>query len=160
MSRTTTKVESPEKFASQIADSLLRGKGTGLKRDCKLGPVSDEDRRRLQRLTGETVEVFNNRIIEKLRNIADKAANVIERKLDGDEFKTGELAFVLTSSIDKMNTLSGREQVQHSSVNIQVNNYGTAQGPSKAELLASLNGAKFATPVSDSPEPAIDLKTA
>jgi hypothetical protein len=126
--------------ADQLADittaSLLQGKSPH--HDPKLGPATDADRRSIVRVTGEAIEVFNARISEKLRIICDKSADRIQEKLDQDAFKPGELGFIFSVAHDKRQSLDGNNQLRAASVNIQVNNYGPADSPSKEAILASL----------------------
>jgi len=127
----------PEYLADLTATALIEGKGQALRRNPRLGPVTEEDRVMMQRVTGETVEQFNSRLSEKLRTIADKTASRIEEKLDKDQFKTSELGFILTVAEDKRTRLDGTQQLHGSSVNIQVNNFGPS---SKDALLDQLDG--------------------
>ncbi len=136
----------PDELAESVACAITSGQS--LNRSPMLGPVTEYDRRQLARITGETVDQFNDRLAQKLRVIADKAADRIEAKLDGDNFKTSELAFVLSVAHDKRLTLDGSRALQNASVNIQVNNYGSAP---KDSLLADLDGLSHAKRVTASP---------
>ena len=60
-------------------------------------------------------------------------ADLLRRK---DELKPGEIAYALSVTVDKQAALDGRSQLASNSVNIQVNNYGTA--PTKSSLLDQL----------------------
>lgn len=129
----------PDKLAEDLAESLLRNKGAGLRRDPKLGHITERDARALTRITGLTVEEFNARLVEKLNHIADLASDRIIEKLEANEFKANELGFIQSVAIDKRAMVDGRNQVNAASVNIQVNNYGSA---SKDDLLAMLSGPR------------------
>lgn len=131
----TKRIYAPEELAQSVVESISEGKG--LRRSPHLGPVTEEDRRTLTRITGESVEVFNERIALSLRDIADLATQRIKEKLEGDEFKAGELGFILSVAHDKRLSLDGSRALNASSVNIQVNNYG---GTPKESLLADLDG--------------------
>lgn len=116
-------------------------------------PVTDSDRQMLNRIARETAEEFNERIGMKLRAIGDKVLAKIEEKLDADQFKTSELAFVYSVAHDKRLSLDGSRALQNASVNIQVNNFGPNP---KESLLNELEGLRNVTPPppqKSSPEP-------
>lgn len=141
----TKRIYDPEQLAEVTATALAQGKG--LRASPLLGKVSDDDRLVLSRITGETVEVFNERIALKLRDIADLASLRIEQKLMNNEFKSGELGFILSVAHDKRLSLDGSRALNNASVNIQVNNFGTAP---KDQLLGELDGlglSKNVTPL-------------
>ena len=136
----------PDSLAENLATAVIDGKG-GIRRSPFLGPVTLDDRKTLARITGEPVEVFNERFAQKLRIVSDKAIDRIEQKLDNDEFKTGELAFVMTSATDKRLALDGSRALQNASVNITVNQFGPHP---KDQLLSELDGlsnAKLVSPI-------------
>lgn len=54
------------------------------------------------------------------------------------QIKPDALAYTLAVLVDKAATLEGRNQINASTVNVQVNHYGTS-GPSKADILAGLS---------------------
>jgi len=141
----------PDQLAENLVTGVLSGR-VGIKRSPSLGMVTADDKRTLARITGEPVEVFNERFAQKLRVISDKAVDRIEQKLDNDEFKTGELAFVMTSATDKRLAIDGSRALQTASVNIQVNNYGSSP---KEALLADLDGLGNIKQVSPLPSQAV-----
>jgi len=106
--------------------------------------ISADDRTHLQRITGETVEAFNERIAQKLRDIADLAADRIQQHLEADNFKPGELGFIYSVAHDKRLSLDGSRALNNASVNIQVNNFGASP---KETLLSELDGMTNVTPL-------------
>lgn len=137
-----------DKLATQVADSLIAGKGTGIRRDPKLGAVTSRDLETIQRITGESADQFNERISLRLREVEDKAINRIIEHLDADNFKTSELAFVMTSAHDKRTMTDGSRQINASSVNVLINYNGTG---TKSALLDQLEG-KIAKAVNEAAE--------
>ncbi len=133
--RSDKKTYDPKELAENVAATISQGKG--LRRSPNLSAVSVEDRRQLTRITGESVEIFNERIALNLREIADLATQRIREKLESDEFKAGELGFILSVAHDKRLSLDGSRALNNASVNIQVNNYGSAP---KETLLGELDG--------------------
>lgn len=129
----------PAQVAEGIAEKLVTGKGGEIKNLSKR-PASDTDRMLFQRITGESVEVFNSRLSSMLGEVSEDVVHVIKRKLAMDEFKPGELAFLFSVMHDKRLSMDGRAQVSNASINVQVNNYGSAT--SKADLIAMLEGRK------------------
>lgn len=127
----------PEKLSDALASKLLSG-DPHIRNDAKLRAISEDDRRMLQRVTGETVEVFNRRITEKLRVIEDMAAERAIEALERDEFKPSELGFILSVAHDKRTHIDGSSSLA-ASVGTQVNNFYLS---SKEELIASLDGRK------------------
>ncbi len=142
----TKKVYNVEELADLATSAVIAGKGKGLQNSPRLGPVTEEDRCHIARITGESVEVFNEHMASRLRLIADKAASRIEEKLDNNEFKSGELGFILSVAHDKRLSLDGSRALNNSSVNIQVNNFGTNP---KAALLSELDGMTNVSPSTD-----------
>lgn len=127
----------PAKLAEQVTRSLIEGKGSGLRRDPRLGNVTDADIKVIARITGETVEKFNARITEKLRIIEDLAAERAIEALEAGAFKPSELGFILSVAHDKRTHIDGTSQLTNASVNVQINNFGS---PSKSALLDQLEG--------------------
>lgn len=128
-----------------LADSIIPKimSGHPLRPHHSLGHITDHDRRTLTRITGESVEVFNERIATKLRDIADIAADRIREKLESDQFKPGELGFILSVAHDKRLSLDGSRALNNASVNVQINNYGSSP---KETLLADLDGLSPSKP--------------
>ena len=126
---------SPQKLVNDLAVATLEGRGLGLKKHPKLGYVTEEDKRLFQRIVGITVEEFNQRLIGKLDNLADK---IVDRMLDTvEDTPLNSLGFNLAVAIDKRQRLAGLNATQGANVNIQVNNYGSL---SKEEIVARLSG--------------------
>lgn len=98
-------------------------------------PPSQTDLDRLNRVLGISVDEFNRRMSERLAILSNKIANRIEEKIDGDEFKPGELGFIFGVAEDKRRALDSRTQMGSAQVNIQVNNYGDK---SREEILRDL----------------------
>ncbi len=138
----------PSELADSVAEALLNGEG--LRRSPHLGTVSDDDRRRLQRITGETVDQFNDRIRQKLNLIADLASDRVIEKLEANEFKASELGFIQSVAFDKGLALSGRSQVQNASINTVINVFGSTP---KDSLIASLMGRHSPSPIEAIPCP-------
>lgn len=128
-----------EAWATHIAERIVaNGGSTTLRNDARLGIISKNDRRAVQRIVGGSVDAFNARLSEKLCTLADKIANRMEEHLDGDRFKPGELSFALATVEDKRRQLDGRNALASGSVNVQINNYGATR--SREEVLASIEG--------------------
>lgn len=126
---------SPQKLVNDLAVATLEGRGLGLKKHPRLSYVTEEDKRLFQRIVGITVEEFNQRLIGKLDNLADK---IVDRMLDTvEDTPLNSLGFNLAVAIDKRQRLAGLNAVQGANVNIQVNNYGSL---SKEEIVARLSG--------------------
>jgi hypothetical protein len=143
----TKKVYNIEQLADAAASAVIIGKGRGLQKSPLLGPVTSNDRETIKRITGESVEVFNEHMASRLRLIADKAASRIEEKLDNNEFKSGELGFILSVAHDKRLSLDGSRALNNSSVNIQVNNFGPTPKDSLLSELDGLGSVKQVSPI-------------
>ncbi len=139
----TKKVYNVERLADLAVAAVIEGKGRGIAKSHRLLPVSEIDRTHFARITGETVEVFNEHMANRYRTIADKAAQRIEEKLDSDQFKSGELGFILSVAHDKRLSLDGSRALNNASVNIQVNNFGPNP---KDQLLTELDGMTNVSP--------------
>lgn len=137
----------PKEVAGQLAEKILTGKGAGITGLAKV-PASREDRRIFQRIAGTSVEEFNAMLSQELGGISTEVLAVIKQKLANDEFKTSELAFLFSVMHDKRLSMDGRAQVTNASINVQINQYGSAV--SKADLISMLEGRG---PVTDLAEP-------
>lgn len=131
----------PEELADKVVDRVIMGKGITPQTTAK--PMTDQDRTTLARYAGEAIEVFNERVALKLREVGDLALARIKQKLENDEFKPGELGFIYSVAQDKRLALDGSRQLANATVNVQVNNFGM----SKEQLLAELDGLGNAKPV-------------
>jgi hypothetical protein len=123
----------PEQFIQHTADKILSGSFMGLK-STNAGAPTEQDRRTLTRICGLTAEDFNARLSTKMGELADRVVGEISSRLP--EFKTSELAYVLSVLEDKRGTLNGRVSLTSSQVNVQINNYGEVK--SKEQILDSL----------------------
>lgn len=131
----TKRTYPPSDLIDGCVDNLLKGKKLiKLRRDTSL-PVSERDAIMLKRISGLSVDEFNEHLSARLRTIADKTVSRLEEKIDQDLIKPESIAFTLAVIEDKRARLEGRNQLQNASVNIQVNNYGKQ---SKAELIKQL----------------------
>lgn len=135
-----------EDTAERAAMALIDGNGSGLRTHPALSHMTEADRNSLQRAMKEPIEIFNARLSEKLRCLADRITDRIGEKLDVDAFKPGELPFALSVVEDKRVRLDGTHALNNASVNQQVNNFFIGS-VSKDALLASLDGrTKIAQP--------------
>lgn len=128
----------PVQVAELMTEKLITGKGGEIV--SRAGKASEKDQQIFKRIVGESVEVFNSRLSSMLGEVSEDVVHVIKRKLANDEFKPGELAFLFSVMHDKRLSMDGRSQVSNASINVQVNNYGSAT--SKADLIAMLEGRK------------------
>lgn len=127
----------PDDLAERTATALINGNGR-LRTSRSLAPVSEIDKRLLTRITGLSVDAFNERLSDKLGIIADKAADKLLEKLEADAINPNSLGFNLAVAIDKRSVIDGRTQLHASSVNVTVNNFN-ARSP-KAAILDALAG--------------------
>lgn len=139
----TKRTYDPKELAENVALSISQGRS--LRNSPYMKEATEEDRRQIARVVGETVEAFNERVALNLREIADLATQRIKEKLEADQFKPGELGFILSVAHDKRLSLDGSRALQMSSVNIQVNNFGPAP---KEALLGELDGLSSIKPAS------------
>ncbi len=102
--------------------------------------ISEPERQSLSRAIRMDVDEWRAEFAAKLRETGSALlADLHARK---DELKAGELAYSLAVCVDKAATLEGRSQLNASSVNIQVNNFGPT---SKDALLSQLFGTSTHT---------------
>ncbi len=97
--------------------------------------ISEREKESLSRAIGKDVDLWRADFAQALRRTGTKLLQRLEDSID--DIKPDALAYSLAVVADKAAALDGRNQVNAASVNIQVNNYGSA---SKEELLAALNG--------------------
>jgi len=152
----TKRTYDPEALADVVATKVLAG--GKITPTAQTGPITSTDAALLNRIAGQSVEVFNEYMATRLRTVADKTLQRIEEKLDSDSFKSGELGFILSVAHDKRLSLDGSRALQSSSVNIQVNNYGASP---KEALLADLDGLSSAKQVQppDYPPKPVETKS-
>ena len=98
-------------------------------------PPTEADKKRVATILGMSLEVFNQRMAERLAILSDKISKRIEEKIDEDKFKPSELGFIFSVTEDKRRALDARAQVGAAQVNIQVNNYGEK---SREEIMEAL----------------------
>jgi hypothetical protein len=127
---------STEEFVQRTADKLMAGNFTGLK-SSTAGPPTEHDRRTFMRICGLTPEDFNARLSTRMGELADRVVGEISERLP--DFKTSELAYVLSVLEDKRGTLNGRVSLTGSQVNVQINNFGDK---SKEQIIESLFPSK------------------
>jgi hypothetical protein len=103
-------------------------------------PPKDSDRIALARVCGISAEEFEKRLSNKLAAVADAVIEKIFDKIEGDEFKTGELSFLLAVALDKKARVDGKTNMGGMTVNNQVNIY-SGDGPfSRKAIMDSLAG--------------------
>jgi hypothetical protein len=129
--------EERKKLVDAAATAILEGRS--LRRDPRLGPVSDNDRKVFVRVAGMSVEKFNAELANELSDVSAAVIAKIKGKLESDEFKASELAFVLSVAEDKRARLTGQNMLTNAQINVQVNNYGER---SKDDIIGSLFGNK------------------
>lgn len=95
----------------------------------------------LSRTLRMPIEEFRAELGQQLRETTAELLAITRRDLE--LIKPDSRAYTLAVLIDKAQALEGRNQVNNASVNIQVNNYGSA---TKDSLLASLQGRTQTTP--------------
>jgi len=131
----------PDALAEGLADRIIAGRGIPLSPLARAGPVTEQDRSHIARITGIPAEEFQAMISAKLQIIADKTASRVLEKLDGDEQKLSDLNMTLAISIDKLAAISGRT-AQSGNVSVTVNNYGQM---TREQMMAEV--AKDAKPI-------------
>jgi hypothetical protein len=105
-------------------------------------PISQQERDSLSRAIRMDVDQWRLQFTAKLRETGSALLDDLLRRKD--QLKAGELAYSLAVCVDKASILDGRSQLNASSVNIQVNNFGNA---SKSSLLDQLSGQLTPLPV-------------
>ncbi len=99
--------------------------------------LGQDEKQSLARAIRMDVDEWRSEFAAKLRETGSALlADLHARK---DELKAGELAYSLAVCVDKAAALEGRSQLNASSVNIQVNNFGPT---SKDALLSQLFGTQ------------------
>lgn len=134
-----------EELAQATAEAILQGKRSPLTLS-SVGPVTDEDKRVITRITGEPAEAFQSRLTSKLEAMADKTADIIMDRLDEDPtskaaFRPDTLPSILAIALDKLQALSGRAS-SIGSVHVQINNITSSDRPTAMSSLRSLRGDK------------------
>ncbi len=104
------------------------------KQACK--PISQEEKDSLSRAIRMDVDEWRMHFGAQLRQAGDEALTQLRAKMG--EIKPESLAYTLAVLVDKASAMEGRNQLQNATVNVQVNNYGTA-GPTKADILSGLS---------------------
>lgn len=98
-------------------------------------PLSDDQKDLLGRALRMDVDEFRAQFSAQLRSTGALLLDQLQAR--ANELKPGEIPFALSVMVDKAASLDGRNALQNASVNIQVNNYGTAP---KDNLLSELDG--------------------
>lgn len=139
----TKRTYHPEALVETLVDRFASTGSMQLKAAPQIGHVTDEDRRMIQRVTGLSAEQINARIIEKMAAIADATADRVLEKLAADEFRPGELGFILSVAIDKRQALDGSRALASANVHNQILVVGDK---SRDELMDLLEGRKRLIP--------------
>jgi len=142
----TKRTYNADALAEVVVNKIITGKP--IAPTPQTGPITKETHSTLTRIAGESMAVFDARIAEKLSRIADKLADQIEATVDGGKFKPGELGFIFSVMHDKRQSLNGRTSLQNASINVVVNNFGSAP---KEQLLSELDGLTHAKNVTEVP---------
>lgn len=138
----TRKTYTPQVLVNKLAMATLQGNGLGLRKSPHLAGVTEDDRRLFQRIVGISVDEFNQRLGNKLDQLADR---IVDRMLETvDDTPLPTLGFNLSVAIDKRQRLTQMAAAGNANVNIQVNNYGQL---SKEEILAKLMGKPVASAI-------------
>jgi ATP-dependent exoDNAse (exonuclease V) beta subunit len=127
------KYDEAELVATAV-ESILTGKAVA-KVLPTLGAPTHADAQMLKRVAGLSIDEFNARLSQKLSAISDKVADEIYQRLEANQFKSGELGFVLAISEDKRSRLDGRTALAGTTVNVQVNNNYDGPRPERDEVL-------------------------
>lgn len=127
----------PDKLLERVV--LAATGGTAFSGINRQREISEREKESLSRAIGRDVEQWRAEFAVALRRTGSKLLQRLEDSID--DIKPDALAYSLAVVADKASALDGRNQVNAASVNIQVNNYGTA---SKESLLAMLNGQEMA----------------
>ncbi len=99
--------------------------------------LGEDEKQSLSRAIRMDVDEWRAEFASKLRETGSALlADLHARK---NELKAGEIAYSLAVCVDKAAVLEGRSQLNASSVNIQVNNFGPT---SKDALLSQLFGGQ------------------
>jgi hypothetical protein len=101
--------------------------------------IAPKEKDALSRVIGRDVEEWRMEFAAALRRTGTKLLQRLEDKID--DIKPDALAYSLAVVADKASAIEGRNQVNAASVNIQVNNYGSA---SKEDLISLLSGSQTA----------------
>lgn len=143
----------PAALASDLADSILSGKGVPIGSLARVGPLTENDRTTCLRITGKSAEEFQAMITARTQDVALLTIDLIKEKLtsEPDKQKLYELTGLFAVSMDKLAALSGRTG-SAGNVSVQINNFGTLN---RSELLSMAKGAINGTPHAH--PPAIEL---
>lgn len=147
----TKRTYDPLPLAETIAATLLAGKSLPVSPMTRSGPITEDDRRTIVRITGKTAEEFQGLITARTQEVAILAIDLIKEKLtnEPDKQKLYELTGLFAVSMDKLAALSGRNS-SGGNVSVQINNYGTL---SRDQLLGMAKGSTNGQPSQPAPEP-------
>lgn len=134
---------SAEALAQAAANRILSGSPLV---SAQTGPVTQDDRKLIARITGEPAEAFQARITAKLEAMADQTADLIFQTLKEEPgsktaFRPDTLPSLMAIAIDKIQALSGRT-ASIGSVHLQVNNFNSSDRSSVLGNLKTLRGDK------------------
>jgi hypothetical protein len=125
-----------DKVLDAFAERAIKG-GAMPRTDNQIRHMTDSDKKMISRVVGTSAEEFQSMFSERLRILADKAAERIEEKLAEGGQKLSDLNMTLAISVDKLAAMNSKPS--QGNLSVQINNYGDM---SRDELLASLKGEK------------------
>lgn len=115
--------------------------------------LSIEGRKHLQRAIKMDVDVWRQQFAQKLRETGEELLELTRQELQ--DIPPAARAYTLAVLIDKSQVLEGKNALQNSQVNVQINNFGDL---SREELMRKLHGQFDAIPAAV--EAATDVSTA
>ncbi len=126
-----------DQLIEATAEAIMQGKRSPVNLP-KAGPVTDEDKRAITRMSGIPAEEFAAKLTARLQFLAEKTGDRVAEKLEADAYKPGELTLLLAVTIDKLTTLGNRSANTGSQVGVQINVFG--QNVDRKSMLAQLKG--------------------
>ena len=115
--------------------------------------LSIEGRKHLQRAIKMDVDVWRQQFAQKLRETGEELLELTRQELQ--DIPPAARAYTLAVLIDKSQVLEGKNALQNSQVNVQINNFGDL---SREELMRKLHGQFDVMPAAV--EVATDVSTA
>ena len=109
-------------------------------------PLSIEGRKHLQRAMKMDVDEWRAQFAAKLRETGEELLELTRQELQ--DIPPAARAYTLAVLIDKSQVLEGKNALQNSQVNVQINNFGSM---SREELMKKLSG-QF------DPQPAVEVQ--
>lgn len=98
-------------------------------------PLSIEGRRNLQRAIKMDVDEWRSQFAAKLRETGEELLELTRQELQ--DIPPAARAYTLAVLIDKSQVLEGKNALQNSQVNVQINNFGSM---SREEIMRKLSG--------------------